>query len=222
MTLKGPVKMRASHRILQLSSWVVLFSIQVYFNLNPVHDEWIRIIILSSYMLLVSVSLIKFLEKKPLTKWLNINERTIVVFTCSLSASIFVLFTKREFPTAALIAGGSMLLPVLEELYFRAFLLGSVSFGWPNVKTIPRENRRLYFREGLVYLVLTSLGFALVHDDVIRSVLVSNLYGLNLTMFFLRFLFGLTMGGLYFYTRNFMITTAFHVVYNMTYIIASF
>lgn len=74
-------------------------------------------------MSLVSVIWIKLVEHSPISKRLNINDKTVVLFIYSLSASIIALFTKRDFFTAAIIAGGSMILPIFEELYFRAFLL---------------------------------------------------------------------------------------------------
>ncbi len=213
--------MKTSHKILQLLSWITLFCIQVFFNIKPTQDDWLRITILSSYMILVSITWIKLVEKKPLTSRLNINEKTILIFTYSISASILVLFTKRSFPAAALIAGGSMLLSVFEELFFRAYLLGSVSSNWPDVRSMNGQDRSNFLKEGITYLILSSLGFALVHDDVIRTILTASLPDINLTIFLLRFLFGFTIGGLYYYTRSFMLTSEFHIIYNLTYIIAN-
>ncbi len=213
--------MKTSHRILQLSSWGILFCIQVFFNINPTQDNWLRITILSSYMMLVSVSWIKLIEKRQLTSRLNITDKTIVIFTYSLSASILILFTKRSFPAAALIAGGSMILPVFEELFFRAYLLGSVSSNWPDIRSMNGQDRISFLKEGIVYLILSSLGFTLVHDDIIRMIITASLPNINLTIFFLRFLFGFTIGGLYYYTRSFMLTSEFHLIYNFTYIIAT-
>lgn len=210
-----------AYRATQFSSWAILFAIQVYFNIYPIQDEWLRILILASYMLLVSFAWVMLVERVPLARRLNLNDRTTVVFVYSLTASVLVLFTRRDFMSAALIAGGSMVLPVFEELYFRAYLLGSVSFNWPSVNSMDKESRKLFLREGLVYLTLSSLGFALVHDDVIRMLLSGGPMVVSLTIFLLRFLFGFTIGGLYFYTRNFMVTSVFHIIYNLTYIIAA-
>lgn len=82
------------------------------------------------------------------------------------------------------------------------------------------QDKKHFLREGLVYLILSSIGFALVHDDVIKTIMTNSLPGIYLTIFFLRFLFGFTMGGLYYYTRNFITTSVFHMIYNLTYIIA--
>ncbi len=172
-------------------------------------------------MMLVSVSWIKLIEKRQLTSRLNITDKTIVIFTYSLSASILILFTKRSFPAAALIAGGSMILPVFEELFFRAYLLGSVSSNWPDIRSMNGQDRISFLKEGIVYLILSSLGFTLVHDDIIRMIITASLPNINLTIFFLRFLFGFTIGGLYYYTRSFMLTSEFHLIYNFTYIIAT-
>ena len=212
--------MKTSQRLIQFFSWATLFLLQVYFNLNPTQNEWLRITVLTSYMLIVSTTWIRFVEQRPLLQRLNLNQQTLILFTYSLLASIVVLFSKQNFATAALIAGGSMILPVFEELYFRAFLLGSVSFNWPSVKTMNIQNRNNFLREGLAYLILTSLGFALVHDDVIQTLLINAPLNINYTILFLRFLFGFTIGGLYYYTRNFVVTSVFHIIYNLTYIIA--
>ena len=209
------------NRLIQLLSWTSLFAIQVYFNIYPTQDEWLRITILSSYMLLTSIAWIRFVEKRPLLDRLNVNQQTTVLFTYSLLASVLVIFTKQDFATAALIAGGSMILPIFEELYFRAFLLGSISHTWPSVNTMTRQETRKFLKEGAAYLLLTSLGFALVHDDVIQTIL-SGSYAVNYVIILLRFLFGFTIGGLYYYTRNFVVTSTFHIVYNLTYIIARY
>jgi len=207
-------------RLIQLASWVILFLVQVYFNRNPAQSEALRILVLTTYMLVASTVWITLVERRKLTDRLNLNEKTLMLFTYSLTVSILVLFTKQSFMTAALITGGSMILPIFEELYFRAYLLGSVSNNWPKFETMNPQDRKPFLREGVAYLLLTSLGFALVHDDVITIILTNNLTTISLTIFLLRFLFGLTMGGLYYYTRNFIVTSTFHIIYNLTYLMS--
>jgi membrane protease YdiL (CAAX protease family) len=214
--------MKVYHRIIQLASWLLLFFIQVNFNVNPTNNEWFRISVLLIYILIVSTAWIRLVERKSLSERLNFNQSTLVLFTYSISSSIVVLFIKQDFGIAALVAGGSIILPIFEELYFRAFLLGSVSFSWPKVQVMDANDRKVFLREGLAYLVFTSLGFALVHDDVIQSLLANGFMNLNYTIFFLRFFFGFTIGGLYYYSRNFIITSVFHIIYNLTYLIAHF
>jgi len=159
------------------------------------------------------------LKKKSLLDRLYVNQQTTVLFTYSLLASVLVIFTKQDFSTAALIAGGSMILPIFEELYFRALLLGSISYNWPSVNSMAKQERAKVLKEGAIYLILTSLGFTLVHDDVIQKIL-SGSYTVNYAIILLRFLFGSIIGGLYYYTRNFIVTSTFHIIYNLTYIIS--
>jgi hypothetical protein len=145
--------MKFFHRIFQLSSWIILFLIQSFFNINPTENEWLRIYVLITYIILVTVAWIKLIEGLSLTTRLNLNPQTVVLFTYSISSSIIILFIKQNFSTAALIAGGSMILPVFEELYFRAFLLGSVSYFWPMNQTMTAHDRKVFLKESLVYLL---------------------------------------------------------------------
>ncbi len=208
----------AFRRIYQIANYFVLLAIQVYFNLYPTPDEWFRIILLSGYMLISSITWIRYVEHKPLLSRLGISQQTIVAFTYAMTASILVLFTKYNFGAAALMTAGSMILPIFEELYFRANLLGSVCADWPKVNELRERVDRKVLVEGLVFLLLTSVGFAVVHDDVIQMIL-NGLLAVNYPILLLRFLFGFTIGGLYLYTRSFVVTGVFHIIYNLTYLI---
>jgi membrane protease YdiL (CAAX protease family) len=83
------------------------------------------------------------------------------------------------------------------------------------MKGVERSTR---LRTGVAYLTLSSLGFALVHDDVIHA-LLGPVTPVAYVLLFLRFTFSFAIGGLYFYTRSYIYAVVFHLFYNLSYIV---
>jgi membrane protease YdiL (CAAX protease family) len=169
-------------------------------------------------MAIVSIIEIKFVERRSLFTRLNLGAKNITLLVYSITTAIVLLYTRNNYRVASLIITGSFILPVFEEMYFRACILGSVAFDWPKVSEMRREDRSSRLKIGLTYLILSSLGFALVHDDIIHA-LLGSISSVTAILFLLRFLFSFAIGGLYFYTRSYIYTTIFHLFYNLSYIV---
>ncbi len=199
-------------------SWGILFLLQLYYNVSLDWDPWYRAIILSLYMAIVSLIEIIFVEKRSLFTRLNLGAKNITLLVYSITTAIVFLYTRNDYRVASLIITGSFVLPVFEEMFFRACILGSVAFDWPKVSEMRKEERTDRLRIGLAYLILSSIGFALVHDDVIQALLgfITPVTG---ALILLRFTFSFAIGGLYFYTRSYIYVVIFHLFYNLSYIV---
>jgi membrane protease YdiL (CAAX protease family) len=202
----------------RLFSWILLFLLQLYFNVFPVSSFWLRVFLLSSIMLLSPVLWIKLVERRPIKSRLGLDEKGVTALTYAASAAILVFFTRDSFGEATLLTGGALIVPLFEELFFRAYLLGSMVNGWPSLHDLPRMERMRLFKLSLFPLFLTSLSFALVHDDVITTLLSLPLIDPNsLVIFTLRLVFGMTVGGLYLLKGKLIAPVAFHVTFNLSY-----
>jgi membrane protease YdiL (CAAX protease family) len=123
------------------------------------------------------------------------------------------LYFKNNFGTATILFGGSILLPIIEELFFRCYLLGSMINDWPKFYSIPREDRRSFVIRATQPLLLTSLAFALVHSDTISLIISGNIGFMLLALILIRMIFGWAVGGIYIIQKNISIPSIFHIVY---------
>ena len=204
--------------LVRLTSWMVLFLLQLFFNLFPVFQFWPRVFLLSSVMLLSAVLWIKLGEGGSLKIRLGLDEKRVTVLTYMFLAVILVLFTRDSFREATLLTGGSFIIPLFEELFFRTYLLGSMVKEWPNIRDLPRAERVRLVKLSFFPLLLTSLSFALVHDDVIAMLLNLPLVGFSsVAIILLRVFFSMAVGGLYLLNRGLIVSTAFHITFNLSY-----
>ena len=200
------------------ASWIILFLLQLFFNLVPSFHFWSRVVLLSSVMFLSAILWIKFAERASLRGRLGFDEKGVTVLTYVVLAVILVFFTRDSFREAALLTGGSLIVPLFEELFFRTYLLGSMVKKWSNIHDLPREERVKLFKLSFLPLFLTSISFALVHDDVIKILLGLPLLNFNsLIIILMRVIFGMAVGGLYLLQRKLIVPAAFHVAFNLSY-----
>ncbi len=205
-------------KILKIFSWLGLLGIQVFFSFHT-PDTLFRIIILSIYMTSTSLLWIKQVEKKSLRDRLDLHLRNFQFLIYTLVLSIVVLYTKDNFGTASLLLGGSILLPIIEELFFRCYLLGSMMDDWPNFNLLPREERRSFIRKAILPLLLTSIAFALVHNDVIYLVINGDIGFMLFMLIIIRVIFGWAVGGIYILKKNISMPSILHILFNISYYI---
>jgi len=73
-------------------------------------------------------------------------------------------------------------------------------------------------RRAVLPLFLTSLSFALVHDDVINILLGLTLVNVNsVVIISMRLAFGIAVGNLYLFKRKMAVPAASHVFFNLSY-----
>jgi len=210
------------HTFITLVSWCMLFASQIYFNINPATSILLRISILSTIMIVSSTIWVRTEQKGTLHGWLGLDERRITLMTYTALAAVLVFFTRSSFKEATILAGGSLVLPVVEELYFRCYLLGSAVRGWPDFYSLDRGERGRFVRKATKSLVVSSVAFALVHDDVISLIIKGTAAGYMLpVLLLLRATFGLAVGGMYILQRNLAVPAAFHVAFNLSFYILS-
>ena len=210
------------HILITLVSWCTLFASQIYFNVNPSTSILLRISILSTIMIASSTIWVITEQKGTLHDWLGLDARRITLLTYTALAAVLVFFTRNSFKEATILAGGSLILPVVEELYFRCYLLGSAVRGWPDFYSLDREERGKFVRKATKPLLLSSIAFALVHDDVISLIIKGTGAGYMLpVLILLRATFGLAVGGMYILQRNLAVPAAFHVAFNLSFYLLS-
>jgi membrane protease YdiL (CAAX protease family) len=210
--------MKSNKTILKLFSWVGLFSIQVFFSIYN-QDTLFKVGILSTYMTATSIIWIKWAEKRSLRDRLDLHLKNFQFLIYALVFSIVFLYFKNNFGTATILFGGSILLPIIEELFFRCYLLGSMINDWPKFYSIPREDRRSFVIRATQPLLLTSLAFALVHSDTISLIISGNIGFMLLALILIRMIFGWAVGGIYIIQKNISIPSIFHIVFNISYYI---
>ena len=149
---------------------------------------------------------------------LGLDEKGVTALTYVLLAAILLFFTRDSFWNATTLIAGSAIMPLFEELFFRAYLLGSMVEEWPLLSHLPHTERIKLVRQALLPLFLTSISFALVHDDVISVLLSLPLIDFNsVVIILMRFFFGMAVGDLYIFRRNLIVPAAFHVAFNLSY-----
>lgn len=201
-------------------SWCTLFVAQIYFNVNPTISVLLRMSILSTIMIASSVIWVITEQKGTIHGWLGLDERRITLLTYTAVAAVLVFFTRSSFKEATILAESSLILPVVEELYFRCYILGSAVRGWPDFYSLGRGERVIFVRKVAIPLVLSSVAFALVHDDVISLIIKGTAAGYMLpVLVLLRATFGLAVGGMYILQRNLAVPAAFHVAFNLSFYI---
>jgi len=208
------------HAFIALISWCILFFAQIYFNVNPTISVLLRTIILSTLMIISSVIWARTEYKGALHEWLGLDEGRITLLTYMTVAAVLVFFTRNSFREATILAESSLILPVVEELYFRCYILGSAVKSWPDFYSFSRRERGKFVRKAAIPLALSSIAFALVHDDVI-SLIIKGIAAdyMLLILILLRVTFGLAVGGIYILQRNLAIPAFFHVVFNLSFYI---
>jgi membrane protease YdiL (CAAX protease family) len=210
--------MSLNKTILKLISWIGLFSVQVFFSIYN-QDTLFKILILSTYMIVTSILWIKWVEKRSLRDRLDLHLKNFQFLIYALVFSIVFLYTKNDFGTASLLFGGSILLPIFEELFFRCYLLGSMISDWPNFYSVPREDRRSFVIKATPPLLLTSLAFALVHIDIVSLIINGNIGFMLVALIIIRMIFGWAVGGIYILQKNISIPSIFHIIFNISYYI---
>jgi len=209
-----------SHVAITILSWCLLFASQIYFNINPPTSILLRISILSAIMIASSTIWVMTEQKSTLHDWLGLDGRRITLLTYTALAAVLVFFTRNSFKEATILAGGSLILPVVEELYFRCYLLGSAVRGWPDFYSLDHRERGRFVRRATKPLMLSSIAFALVHDDIISLLIKGAATGYMLpVLILLRATFGLAVGGMYILQRNLAVPAAFHVAFNLSFYI---
>jgi membrane protease YdiL (CAAX protease family) len=176
----------------------------------------VKVVTLSSIMLLSSILWFKRGEERPIMKRLGLDNKALTILLYLVMAFLLVIFTRNSVREAALLTGGTLIVPVFEELFFRAYLLDSM------VLEKPRQGRALW-KKTVFPLVLTSLAFAIVHDDVIAFFVTFPLVNVKfLVVVILRVVFSITMGGLYLLEgRKLIVPTAFHLMFNLSYFLVN-
>jgi membrane protease YdiL (CAAX protease family) len=205
-------------RILKFVSWFGLFGIQIFFSFY-IQDTLFRIIILSTYMISTSILWIKNVEKRSIRDRLDLHLKNFQFLIYTLVLSVVILYVKDNFGTASLLFGGSILLPIIEELFFRCYLLGSMMNDWPNFYSLPRKDRRSFIRKATPPLFLTSLAFALVHNDIISLVINGNIGFMLFVLIIIRVIFGWAVGGIYILQKNISMPSILHIIFNISYYI---
>jgi membrane protease YdiL (CAAX protease family) len=170
-------------------------------------------------MISTSILWIKCIEKKNIRDRLDLQLRNFQFLIYTVVLSVVFLYTKDNFGTASLIFGGSILLPIIEELFFRCYLLGSVIDDWPNFNTLPRGERRSFIKRAIKPLLLTSVSFALVHNDVIYLVINGKIDFMLFVLIIIRVIFGWAVGGIYILKKNISMPSILHIFFNITYYI---
>jgi len=204
----------------RLISWVALFLLQLFFNIFPSWSFWFRVSVISVLMFFSATVWIKAVERKSLTGRLGLDEKAVTVLTYMSVAAILVFYTREAFSMATLLTTGSLIVPVFEELFFRVYLLGSFVEDLPSFQDLPRPERRTLVRRAIFPLFLTSLSFALIHDDVINILLGLPLVNLNsVVIVFMRLAFGIAVGDLYLFKRNLIVPAASHVAFNLSFFV---
>lgn len=204
--------------LVRLSTYVVLFLLQVLFIIFPIFNFWIKAFLLSSFMLFSTFIWIRIFEKRAIRVELGLDENGVTLLTYMFLGVILFFFTHNSFMEATMLTGGSLVVPVFEELFFRKYLLGSMVEGLPRIRDLSRVERIRFFKHAFLPLVATSLMFALVHDDVVTALLGFHIIDFNLlAIIVLRSVFGIAVGGFYLLKRNWILPAIFHVVFNLSY-----
>lgn len=199
-----------------LLSWAVLFFVQLFFNLFGIVSLWFRIFFLSSFMLFSTVFWIKWVEKNDLGSRLGFNEGGLTVLTYVFLSAIVLFFTQRSFWEATQLLCLFSVVPLFEEFFFRIHLLGSMVKEEGSCKNFISRVKVLG-----VPLLLTSLLFALVHDDVIAFMLNPSLEFFSFGgAVFARVIFGFASGDLYLiFNRRLVVPVTCHLTYNLSHFI---
>jgi len=210
--------MPSNKTILKLISWIGLFCIQIFFSIY-IQSTLFKILILSTYMIVTSILWIKRIEKRSLRDRLDLHLKNFQFLIYALVLSIIILYARNNFVAASLLFGGSILLPIFEELFFRCYLLGSMISDWPNFYSLPREDRSSFIKKATPPLLLTSLAFALVHNDVVSLIINGNIGFMLFALIIIRIMFGWAVGGIYILQKNISIPSIFHIIFNISYYI---
>jgi membrane protease YdiL (CAAX protease family) len=214
-------KGRKQH-LIAITSWCMLLASQIYFNVNPPPTIWPQVAILSTIMIASSALWVKTEPKSTLRSWLGLDARRITILTYTCLAAVIVFFTRNSFKEATLLAGGSLILPIVEELYFRCYLLGSAINGWPSFFSLERSDRLSFVVRAAKPLLLSSVAFALVHSDVVNLLLRGTAVSPMLPVIILfRVLFGFAVGEIYILQRNLAAPAAFHIAFNLSFYLFS-
>lgn len=185
------------------------------FTLNP-QPFWVHLSVLSIYLIVASFAWIRFGEGASVIQRLNLSAHGVVLLSYSILIGILFFYTQNNFPQASLITGGSLVLPVLEELFFRVTLLGSVFNGKPNFRSLNQSERLPYFKRAIMPIVLTSFAFALCHGDVVSALLgVSSPSPGILAIILIRAVFGWAVADLYLYSPGLALPASFHMAFNL-------
>jgi membrane protease YdiL (CAAX protease family) len=170
-------------------------------------------------MISTSLLWIKIIEKKSILDRLDLHLRSFQFLIYTIVFSIVYLYIRDNFGDASLILGGSILLPITEELFFRCYLLGSLMDDWPNFNLLSREEKRSFIRTAIKPLLLTSIAFALVHNDVIYLVINGEIGFMLFVLVIIRVMFGWAVGGIYILKKNISTPSILHIFFNITYYI---
>jgi membrane protease YdiL (CAAX protease family) len=169
-------------------------------------------------MLLSTILWIKIVEKKSIRNEIDLNEKGLTILIYMFSAVIVFFFTRRSFREATLLTGDYLIVPFFEELFFRKYLLGSMVEGLPKLHGLHQIEQIRLIKRSFFPLIITSIMFALVHDDVIAAFLSLPLFSFNsLLIIVLRVIFSLSVGGLYLIEKKWLMPTIFHVTFNLSY-----
>jgi membrane protease YdiL (CAAX protease family) len=194
---------------------LLIFLLQVFFTLSP-QPFWIHLSVLSIYLLTASLAWIRFGENSSIIGRLNLSAQGLVLLSYSILFGILFFYSQNNFPQASLIAGGSIVLPVLEELFFRVTLLGSVFSGKPTFRSLNQSERLPFFKRAITPIVLTSVAFALCHGDVVSALLgVSSPSPGILAIILIRAVFGWAVADLYLYNPGLALPASFHIAFNV-------
>jgi membrane protease YdiL (CAAX protease family) len=194
---------------------LIVFLIQVIFTLNP-QPFWIHLSALSIYLIIASFAWIRFGEGNSVIQRLNLSSHGVVLLSYSILLGVLFYYTQNNFPQASLIAGGSLVLPVLEELFFRVALLGSVFNGKPTFRSLNQSERLPFFKRAILPIILTSFAFALCHGDVVSALLgVSSPSPGIFAIILIRAVFGWAVSDLYLYSPGLALPASFHIAFNL-------
>ena len=207
--------------LLRISLLILLFLLQVFFTIYPT-PFWIHLSVLSTYLVTSSIVWIKIGESTSLIRRLNISGGGILLLTYSILVGVLFIYTQNNFFQASLITGGSLILPLFEELFFRVTILGSVFEGKPAFRTLSKSERLPFFKKAIIPIVTTSVAFALCHGDVISALLgVSSPTPGIVIIILIRAIFGWAVADLYLYNPGLTLPASFHIAFNLIAVLIS-
>jgi len=194
---------------------LIIFLLQVIFTLYP-QPFWIHLSVLSIYLITASFAWIRLGDGASIIQRLNLSAHGMVLLSYSILIGVLFFYTQNNFPQASLIAGGSLVLPVLEELFFRVTLLGSVFNGKPTFRSLNQNERLPFIKRAIMPIILTSVAFALCHGDVVSALLgVSYPSPGILAIILIRAIFGWAVADLYLYSPGLALPASFHIAFNL-------
>ena len=187
--------------------WVGLCLILYFFHVVKI-SQWIKTLLIYSYQVLLSSVIIKFIFKRKLLKWFGLQERKLQLlffgFPMLLGFTSSIIFTKEQ---AINVIFNSILTPIIEEYFFRGYMLG----------TFMSLDNRKQTKLLLIALLSTSVCFSLAH------IFITFMWGrftiLSIFNMFIYLIVGFALGLIFIEKKTIVFSSMIHIIVNLSYFI---